>query len=53
MDPNETLSEIRRLIADHRAGRGYSGTLEEVAELVTALDEWLAGGGFLPNGWAR
>jgi hypothetical protein len=52
MDPSETLQEIRELLLAHRTGNGYKGTLEEVAERVEALDDWLSKGGYPPDEWA-
>jgi hypothetical protein len=46
MDPNATLAQIRELIA-----AGTKVDLEQAAELMTALDEWLSRGGFLPDAW--
>ncbi len=45
MDPNETLSQIRQILAhDRDAAR--------LADLVEALDGWLTEGGFMPQAWA-
>lgn len=48
MDPNETLRRIRMYTAQ-------PVLLDDdgicLAELVTALDDWLTRGGFLPDGW--
>lgn len=44
MDPNETLEQLRR------AADG-SASPDEVQELFHDLDEWLSGGGFLPDAW--
>jgi hypothetical protein len=52
MDPSETLQEIRELLIAHRKSNGYKGTLEEVAERVEALDDWLSKGGYPPDEWA-
>lgn len=50
MDPNETLREIRELIALHiESARGDYARLLELCE---ALDGWLSHGGFLPREWA-
>jgi hypothetical protein len=65
MDPKATLVRIRELTAElaahPRSIAVYSDILserwdlrrcaDELAELVTALDEWLSQGGFLPDGW--
>lgn len=61
MDPNENLSRQRGIVSDITELRelgeahvpyGQVAVLAyELAELVSALDEWLAKGGFLPNRW--
>ena len=59
MDPNANLEEQRKLAAhiirtvDTAGGDEFDLTeeAERLAELVQALDEWLAGGGFLPEPW--
>lgn len=63
MDPSANLREQRTLVAriigmadapdhaltiDQRASDG-----ERLAELVQALDFWMKGGGFLPEGWRQ
>lgn len=54
MDPNATLNRIRiltaRMLAD---GAPESDDAAELAELVSALDSWILGGGFLPSDWAK
>ena len=47
MDPNETLALIREL-CEKPVGLD---TCEELQPLVTALDEWMSRGGFLPDDW--
>jgi hypothetical protein len=49
MDPNATLEQIRVLLVfgDNEA------VADELAELVSSLDEWLSKGGFLPQEWER
>jgi hypothetical protein len=47
MDPNTALAEIRDLAKN-------ASTYDEwhrLAELVTALDEWISKGGFFPREW--
>jgi len=44
MDPNANLEELLEW-AEKSNSRG--------AELVRALDEWISGGGFLPQRWQR
>ena len=55
MDPDEALKQIRRLAKDiydgpHRPSNEMGVWL---AELVSALDEWLSKGGFPPKAWAK
>lgn len=52
MDPNAALDEIRSLAARADGGLGRSDA-ERLAELVSGLDSWLSGGGFLPSDWQR
>jgi hypothetical protein len=48
MDPNATLTEIRALVdANHHVVMDA----DRLAELISALDEWITGGGFLPTPW--
>ncbi len=54
MDPNETLREIRELLASVNEIH----TLDEhetdrLAELFEALDQWLTAAGFLPESWCH
>ena len=48
MDPNETLRLIRQLI---RGIKSPNDDFYFLAEYVSALDNWLCNGGFLPNDW--
>lgn len=50
MDPNETLREIRELLAIG-ASRISQDDLFRLAELVGSLDQWISSGGFLPSAW--
>ena len=53
MDPNANLAEQRRLLRKFRSrNRLTSGEATRLAELVDALDEWLSGGGFMPEAWS-
>lgn len=55
MDPNETLAEIRKILAKTITRFGQAQrfeNLEAVASLFQDLDEWLSKGGFLPGDWA-
>jgi hypothetical protein len=55
MDPNATLARIRELTATLAAGDppGVFRRIdaEELADLVSSLDRWISGGGFLPGAW--
>jgi hypothetical protein len=68
MDPTETLKQIRRLVRRISAHADRDEYADEVppavlqawcddaqvlAGLAEALDEWITGGGFLPEGWTR
>lgn len=61
MDPNATLAELRRMLADYMEASEQAtnqGDLNDeaarrVAELFGALDGWLSAGGFLPNAWRQ
>lgn len=57
MDPNETLNQIRALVARIEAVREdeYLDLVElgrDLAESANALDEWLSKGGYVPDDWA-
>lgn len=59
MDPNANLAEQLKLTARIYAELDRShpsvdeSDVARLCELVEALDEWLAGGGFLPKRWKR
>lgn len=58
MDPNVTLTEIRAAVVVLGAyqkvfDQTSSALCEQLAEQITALDNWLCNGGFLPDDWAR
>ena len=53
MDPNANLNEQRELAAKIAKGDGDAYDAERLADLVEALDQWIAGGGFLPRAWER
>jgi hypothetical protein len=58
MDPNANLEEQRRLVkllldGSITTDRARSVSAHRLAELVSALDEWLTHGGFLPRAWER
>lgn len=50
MDPDETLRQIRELVADQLEQPTYEKG-RKLAALVDALDEWIIHGGFLPRDW--
>lgn len=48
MDPNETLRQIREVIADPSpSGWDIAATLYRMQQ----LDKWITNGGFLPSDW--
>lgn len=53
MDPNANLAEQRRIVARIFAGEEQDGDAQRLADLANALDEWIAGGGFLPTDWSK
>jgi len=53
MDPDENLAEQRRLAAEFLEPDSELLDIHRLAELVIALDEWIAGGGFLPAAWQK
>lgn len=53
MDPETNLKDQRRLAERILNGDGDESDAYRLAELVEALDEWIAKGGFLPARWKR
>lgn len=58
MDPNATLRDLRDLVREESldgdwAAETAAERCAQYAELLTALDEWLSKGGFLPAAWVR
>jgi hypothetical protein len=60
MDPNETLTQLRKIFAavdpeqiDSRSYYIVGVEFERARDLFQALDEWIVNGGFLPDGWKR
>lgn len=58
MDPDANLKEQRELAALIQSQLDEGETPDEddvlrLSELVIALDEWIAGGGFLPAAWRK
>lgn len=55
MDPNAALANMNRLAAlilrDDTNDRTKAILADELAESVQALNQWIAGGGFLPDAW--
>jgi hypothetical protein len=51
MDPDETLSEILEIAEQHAKGNSPPHKLDELVDLVLALDTWLRRGGYLPTPW--
>lgn len=55
MDPNETLTDIRNIIANITSGHlDTERKIKQAYDLLyqfEALDEWLSKGGFLPEAW--
>ena len=54
MDADAALETLRTW-AQFTVEEGHSGGVdpEQAADAFCALDEWIAGGGFLPTKWAR
>lgn len=53
MDPNANLKELLAWANARAEGEADDDADRYAAELVLALDEWIAGGGFLPKRWQR
>lgn len=51
MDPNANLAEQLTIAARINAGTPEEGDADRLAELVEALNEWVANGGALPAAW--
>ncbi|AIY32241.1 hypothetical protein PBI_HAMSLICE_76 [Mycobacterium phage HamSlice] len=53
MAPDATLEELRLLMSDYdRHGLAVGQeAIDCMVELMTALDEWITKGGFLPADW--
>jgi hypothetical protein len=51
MDPNVALAQVRDLAADVRADPFDVTAVHSLVEAITALDEWITAGGFLPEAW--
>lgn len=55
MDPNETLTEIRKLTTKRNNNPPTFDSVDAaiLCELFDALDAWITRGGFLPNEWSN
>jgi hypothetical protein len=53
MDPNEVLAKLRRLVAEYNMTHDIHDEQRELVDAAVDLDEWLSGGGFLPDAWQR
>lgn len=54
MDPTANLEEQRRIrdrIQSGERGTNFERLAMRLADLQEALDDWIAGGGFLPEQW--
>jgi len=51
MDPDVCLKEIREILAPER--EWSPDDMQELADLVRGLDEWISKGGALPWPWAK
>jgi hypothetical protein len=54
MDPTATLIAIRAIVRTMETTKSSQHLIElgvDLSELVTALDEWMTKGGFLPFQW--
>lgn len=52
MDPNETL-RLLRMFSERFFHFSTYEDMDEMVEHFKALDDWLSGGGFLPDDWRR
>lgn len=53
MDPDANLDEQLRIVRRVNDGKADTDDAYRLADLVEALDEWIACGGFLPKRWER
>lgn len=56
MDPQATLDRLRELVhetATAESNEHKADLADEFAELVEAMDNWIGGGGVLPQSWQR
>lgn len=55
-DPNETLQKLREAYSRLENTRGnaigpFADAASDLRDAAVALDEWLSGGGLLPDDW--
>jgi len=53
MDPDKALKTIRHITAKIRLRSARMNDVDRLEEAVTALDEWISKGGFLPEAWRK
>jgi len=53
MDPNENLKEQLEVAHELLLSGSFDPTVQRLAELVLALDEWLKKGGYSPVRWVK
>ena len=53
MDIDATLTELRELLAAAGENMLTSDQNLRVLDLFEAMDDWLSGGGYLPDAWYR
>lgn len=55
MDPDATLQDIRQTTTriENDPGNNDTADMWRLVDLVSELDSWLSGGGFLPTDWHR
>lgn len=53
MDPTANLEEQLSIVARMSCGDGSEQDRDRLCELILALHEWMAAGGFLPRPWRR
>jgi len=51
MDPNATLTELRDLIDEYYEDGPTDRLTRLLVDHFQALDNWIKGGGFLPDDW--
>lgn len=51
MDPDANLAEQIEIVKLAQHGAATLADFERLTDLVEALDQWIVGGGFLPERW--